>query len=171
MQGGGAGGSASASANSLLERPTLSHHTSGDSAKSALTNPTSAPSSPEPSSGTCLAHLTSYILSTRCSPLLVTEPVALDTEGEGDDEELHLVGTASERDALILSTMTESASPGSGVVQLRSIPGVRLRTVAPDVHFVFYKIIPYGNEPSDESTWVALRDMVTPALVPTVLQA
>lgn len=147
-------------------RPSLSQHTS---AESAMTNPTSAASSPEPPGGACLAHLTSYILSTRGPPLLVAEPVALDVEGDRDNEELYLVGTASERDALILNTMTESVGPS--LVQTRPIPGVRLRTVAPNVHFVFYKSVPYGNEPSDESTWVALRDMVTPALVPTVLQA
>lgn len=138
-------------------------HTS--SAESAATH-ASTGSSPEPANTACLAHLTAYILSTRGTPLLVAEPVALDAEGDAD-EELYLVGTASERDALILNNMTESVSPT--LVQTRPIPGVRLRTVAPAVHFVFYKSMAYGSQ--DESTWAALRDMVTPPLVPTVLQA
>lgn len=149
------------------ERPPLSQHTSGDT---ALT--TSAGSSPEPAGGATLAHLASYILSVRGPSLLVAEPIPLDREGESD-EELYLVGTASERDALILNSMTESVGPGSvhhSRTNLR-MPGVRLRTVAPGVHFVFYKSVPCGNEPDGESTWTALRDMVTPALVPTVLQA
>ncbi|BEI88258.1 uncharacterized protein CcaverHIS019_0109760 [Cutaneotrichosporon cavernicola] len=135
-----------------------------NSTESAATN-ASTGSSPEPANSACLAHLTAYILSTRGAPLLVAEPVALDTEGDAD-EELYLVGTASERDSLILNNMTESIGPS--LVQTRQIPGVRLRTVAPGVHFVFYKSMPYTQ---DEGAWAALRDMVTPALIPTVLQA
>ncbi|KLT41590.1 hypothetical protein CC85DRAFT_118987 [Cutaneotrichosporon oleaginosum] len=135
------------------------------SAESAATH-ASTSSSPEPGSTACLAHLTSYILSTRGAPMLVPEPMALDAEGDAD-EELYLVGTASERDALILNNMTDSVGPS--LVQPRPIPGVRLRTVAPGVHFVFYKSMPYGSP--DEGTWATLRDMITPALVPTVLQA
>ncbi len=144
------------------DRPPLAQNSSAESAATHA----STGSSPEPANTACLAHLTSYILSTRGTPLLVPEPVALDAEGDAD-EELYLVGTASERDALILNTMTESVGPT--LVQTRPIPGVRLRTVAPGVHFVFYKSMAYGSQ--DEGTWAALRDMVTPALVPTVLQA
>lgn len=143
------------------ERPPLLQNMSTES---AATN-ASTGSSPEPANSTCLAHLAAYILGARGASLVVAEPVALDAEGEAD-EELYLVGTASERDTLILNNMTESVGPN--LVQTRAIPGVRLRTVAPGVHFVFYKSVRYTQ---DEGTWVTLRDMVTPALVPTVLQA
>lgn len=83
--------------------------------------------------GRPLSALTAYILRARSGQGTGLEPVALDDEA-AVSEELFLVGTASERDALMLNTMTGAVIPGPNAERL---PGIRLRTVALGVHFVF----------------------------------
>lgn len=83
--------------------------------------------------------------------------LALDDEA-AFDEELYLVGTASERDALILNTLTmedSRSTPGSS-----DIPGLRIRVVSPNVSFVFYKFSPYGTDAGGGNAWRQVEAMV-----------
>lgn len=76
---------------------------------------------------------------------------ALDDEA-ADDEELYLVGTAVERDALVLHrlasesnhTLHHSSTTGS----TGTTANIRTRAVSPTVSFVFYKSTPYDFEGS-----------------------
>jgi hypothetical protein len=97
------------------------------------------------------------------------EPQALDDEAD-DDEELYLVGTASERDALMLNALagsTDMTEPG--IRPPRSIPGVRVRRVSPNVNFVFYKSKPYGNEAVESHAWTILNQTIGADVIPVVL--
>jgi hypothetical protein len=95
---------------------------------------------------------------------------ALDDEAD-DDEELYLVGTASERDALVLNALTGPIEPSESTVgQSRSIPGVRIRRVSPNVSFVFYKSTPYGQENVDDRLWMSLTESIGIDNVPQVLE-
>ncbi len=80
---------------------------------------------------------------------------ALDDDA-GQDEELFLAGTASERDALILNNLTNPPAPG-----------LRVRRVSPKITFVFYKSQPYGPEVRDDNdtAWSKLQRLIGPHLI------
>jgi hypothetical protein len=95
---------------------------------------------------------------------------ALDEEAD-DDEELYLVGTASERDALILNTLADAVDhPDPATPAPRHVPGVRIRRVSPNVSFVFYKSAPYGLLSPRQASRSALYDIIGEDLVRQVLE-
>ena len=70
---------------------------------------------------------------------------ALDDEA-ADDEELYLVGTAVERDALVLHRLASGTTHTSAYNNTSA--NIRTRAVSPTVSFVFYKSTPYEFEGS-----------------------
>jgi hypothetical protein len=90
---------------------------------------------------------------------LPPDPVlALDDEA-GDEYELYLVGTASERDALNLNSLT------SGVVAQTPLgpgdpPGSQMRQVSPSITFVRYVTRPYGAEDEIDNGPSAIETLI-----------
>ncbi|RSH80214.1 hypothetical protein EHS25_007224 [Saitozyma podzolica] len=108
------------------------------------------------------------------SPPDTLDAPALDHEA-ADDEDLYLLGTASERDALVLNVMAgeDEDQSNSPMRQNRAtaFPGLRIHRVSPSVSFVFHKSHPYGPEILDESAaWVKLERLVGPHLADSILQ-
>jgi hypothetical protein len=108
------------------------------------------------------------------SPPDTLDAPALDHEA-ADDEDLYLLGTASERDALVLNVMAgeDGDQSNSPMRQNRAtaFPGLRIHRVSPSVSFVFHKSHPYGPEILDESAaWVKLERLVGPHLADSILQ-
>jgi hypothetical protein len=90
-------------------------------------------------------------------PEPATSEMALDDEA-AHDEELYIAGTASERDALILNTLTAYETQ-AGTSATTGFPGLRTRVVSANVSFVFYKTAPYGLEAST-SAWSQVEALV-----------
>lgn len=68
---------------------------------------------------------------------------ALDDEA-ADNEELYIVGTAVERDALVLHRLASGSNQALGTPN--GSANIRTRAVSPSVSFVFYKSSPYDFE-------------------------
>ncbi|WWC88922.1 uncharacterized protein L201_003837 [Kwoniella dendrophila CBS 6074] len=104
--------------------------------------------------------------------------LALDDEA-AEDEELYLVGTASERDALVLNNLAydDTTSIHSRGFQddhrltPPSIPGIRIRKVSSTVSFVFYKSLPYGPESTGGymNAWDRLEELIGPHIAHSIV--
>ena len=117
----------------------------------------------------------SSLLTFACTPSAntVTSPesspyVALDVDAAAD-EELYLLGTAFETDALMLNTMTDhlprTSNPPRGPIGLR----VRKVSFNPPVSFIFYRSLPYGSEADDLAAWARIEGLLGPSLVGGIL--
>jgi hypothetical protein len=91
---------------------------------------------------------------------------AIDDEA-GDDEELYLVGTASERDALVLNSYAPTNGLSASTLIFDSpVPGLRVRQVSSDTWFVFYRSLPYGpDQGGGGQSYEKVRNMVDEHLV------
>jgi len=128
-----------------------------------------------PSSRTSLADLVASVTTTLSAAkyLQSHRPTAddglraLDLEA-GEEEEVYLVSTASERDALMLNLLAPTHR--NAPLPSNAVPGLKVRHVSPAIAFCYYATKPYDSPTPGRAALDQLSELLGPANIDLVMQ-